>query len=84
VPVASGDKEGGGEAQLPYEVPASYKKSPNIVRQFSLPPWANNESSEVVDILLPVTIYFNTSTTRDKVKNFWRFVIFPPWHPRRS
>jgi len=30
---------------------------------------ANNESSEVVDILLPVTFYFNPSTRFDNVKN---------------
>jgi len=35
---------------------------------------ANNESSEVVDILLPVTFYFKP-TMLDNVKNFWRFVI---------
>jgi len=35
---------------------------------------ANNES-EVVDILLHVTFYFNSSTMLDNVKNFWRFVI---------
>jgi len=28
------------------------------------------ESSEVVDILLPETIYFNPSTRLDNVKNF--------------
>jgi len=33
-------------------------------------PRANNESSEVVDILLPVTFYFNPSTRLDNVKNF--------------
>jgi len=31
---------------------------------------ANNESSEVVDILLPVTFYFNPSTRLDNVTNF--------------
>jgi len=31
---------------------------------------ANNESSEVVDILLPVTFYCNPSTRLDNVKNF--------------
>jgi len=36
---------------------------------------ANNESSEVIDILLPVTFYFNPSTRLDNVKNFLRFVI---------
>jgi len=36
---------------------------------------ANNESSEVIDILLPVTFYFNPSTRLDNVKNLWRFVI---------
>jgi len=30
---------------------------------------ANNESSEVIDILLPVTFYFNPSTKLDNVKN---------------
>jgi len=30
---------------------------------------ANNESSEVVDILLPVTFYLNPSTRLDNVKN---------------
>jgi len=30
---------------------------------------ANNESSEVIDILLPVAFYFNPSTRLDKVKN---------------
>jgi len=30
---------------------------------------ANNESSEVIDILLPVTFYFNPSTRLDNVKN---------------
>jgi len=30
---------------------------------------ANNESSEVIDILLPVTFYFNRSTRLDNVKN---------------
>jgi len=33
-------------------------------------PHANNESSEVIDILLPVIIYFNPSTRFDNVKNF--------------
>jgi len=32
-------------------------------------PGANNESSEVIDILLPVTFYFNPSTRLDNVKN---------------
>jgi len=36
---------------------------------------ANNESSGVIDILLPVTFYFNPSTRLDNVKNLWRFVI---------
>jgi len=36
---------------------------------------ANKESSEVIDILLPVTFYFNSSTRLDNVKSFWRFVI---------
>jgi len=36
---------------------------------------ANNDSSEVIDILLPVTFYFNPSTRLDNVRNFWRFVI---------
>jgi len=31
---------------------------------------ANNESSEVVDILLPVTFYFNPSTRLDNATNF--------------
>jgi len=31
---------------------------------------ANNESSEVIDILLPVTFYFKPSTRLDNVKNF--------------
>jgi len=30
---------------------------------------ANNESSEVIDILLPVTFYFNPSTRLDNEKN---------------
>jgi len=30
---------------------------------------ANNESSEVIDILLPVSFYFNPSTRLDHVKN---------------
>jgi len=30
----------------------------------------NNESSEVIDILLPVTFYFNPSTRLDNVPNF--------------
>jgi len=30
---------------------------------------ANNELSEVIDILLPVTFYFNPSTRLDNVKN---------------
>jgi len=30
---------------------------------------ANSESSEVVDILLPVTFYFDPSTRLDNVKN---------------
>jgi len=30
---------------------------------------ANNESSEVIDILLPVTFYVNPSTRLDNVKN---------------
>jgi len=38
-------------------------------------PMANNESSEVIDILLPVTFYFNLSTRLDNVKTLWRFVI---------
>jgi len=33
--------------------------------------FANNESSEVIDILLPVTFYFNPSTRLDNVKNLW-------------
>jgi len=36
---------------------------------------ANNESSEVVDIILPVTFYFNPSTRRDNVKNFWIYMF---------
>jgi len=36
---------------------------------------ANNESSEVVDILLPVNFYFYPSTRLDNVKNLGRFVI---------
>jgi len=32
-------------------------------------PFANNESSEVIDILLPLTFYFNPSTRLDNVKN---------------
>jgi len=35
---------------------------------------ANNESSEVIDISLPVTLYFHPSTRFD-VENFWRFII---------
>jgi len=30
---------------------------------------ANNKSSEVIDILLPVTFHFNPSTRLDNVKN---------------
>jgi len=30
---------------------------------------ANNESSEDIEILLPVTLYFNPSTRPDNVKN---------------
>jgi len=33
-------------------------------------PVVNNESSEVIDILLPVTFYFNPSTRLHNVKNF--------------
>jgi len=33
-------------------------------------PDAHNESPEVVDIFLPVTFYFNHSTSLDNVKNF--------------
>jgi len=36
---------------------------------------ANNESSEVIDILLPVTFLFYPSTRLDNVKNLWRFAI---------
>jgi len=36
---------------------------------------ANNELSEVFDILLRVTIYSNPSTRLDNVRNFWWFVI---------
>jgi len=32
-------------------------------------PHANNESTEVIDILLPVTFYFNPSTRLDNVEN---------------
>jgi len=35
---------------------------------FGATPLANNESSEVIDILLPVTFYFNPSTRLDNVK----------------
>jgi len=35
---------------------------------------ANNESSEVIDILLPVIFYLNPSIRID-VKNLWRFFI---------
>jgi len=31
---------------------------------------ANNESSEVIDILLPVTFYFNPSTRLDNATNY--------------
>jgi len=41
-------------------------------------PVANNESSEVIDVLLPVTFYLNPSPRLDNVKNFWRFVINLP------
>jgi len=44
-------------------------------------PAANNESSEVIDILLPVTFYFNPSTRLDNVKNLRRFVISDPPGP---
>jgi len=40
---------------------------------------ANNESSEVVDILLHVTFYFNPLTKLNNVKNFWRFDISHRW-----
>jgi len=42
-------------------------------------PRANNESSEVIDILLPVTFYFNPSTRLDNVRNLWRLddISFP-------
>jgi len=44
-------------------------------------PDVNYESSEVIDILLPVTFYFNPSTRLDNVKNLWRFVIsYPDTH----
>jgi len=43
-----------------------------------VPPGANHESSEVVEILLPMTFYFNPATRLDNVRNFWRFVISPP------
>jgi len=36
---------------------------------------ANNESSEVVDILLPGTFYFNPLTRLDNGTNFWQFDI---------
>jgi len=39
---------------------------------------ANNESSDVVDILLPVTFYFNPSTRLDNATNIWRLVICCP------
>jgi len=42
----------------------------NAVTYFGTPPQtgqlANNESSEVIDILLPVTFYVNLSTRLDK------------------
>jgi len=41
-------------------------------------PEANNESSEVSDILLPVSFYFNPSTRLDNVKILWRFDIRMP------
>jgi len=41
-------------------------------------PRANTESSKVIEILLPVTFYFNTSTRLDNVRNLWRFVINVP------
>jgi len=41
-------------------------------------PEANNESSEVIEILLPVTFYFNPLTRLDNFKNLWRFFISLP------
>jgi len=41
-------------------------------------PYANNESSEDIDILLQVNFYFDPSTRLDNVKNLWRFVISLP------
>jgi len=41
--------------------------------------WAKHESSEVIDICLPVTFYFNPSTRLDNVKNLWRFIIRVRW-----
>jgi len=38
-------------------------------------PTANNESSEVIDILLPVTFYFIHSTRLDNVKNRPGFIM---------
>jgi len=32
--------------------------------------WENNESAEVIAILLPVTLYFNPSTRLDNAKIF--------------
>jgi len=59
------------------QIRPSYNPKNEIVYNFKLLhllPLANNESSEVIDILLPVTFYFNPSTRLD-VKNIWRFVI---------
>jgi len=41
-------------------------------------PSANNESSEVVDILVPATFSLNPLTWLDNAKSFWRFVFCRP------
>jgi len=41
-------------------------------------PRANNESSEVIDILLPVNFYFNPSTRLDNVKNLITIRYYQP------
>jgi len=53
-----------------------YRLSLMIVSQRSIRlQRATNESSDVVDILLLVTFYFNPSTRLDNATNFRRFVI---------
>jgi len=49
---------------------AKFSFGNRICEQWNRLPGANNESSEVIDILLPVTCYFNPLTRLDNVKNF--------------